>query len=123
ELAVSFVYQAAFAHAAVVRFVMLESKVCNVITESVEKVVVLVVLGAEQRSRLRDQVLVVIPDLLRRLKCGSAVGGHVEFGRGLPCGKWNGLHVLPGKDRRVDEHGQRHRTEVEITAIRVADGK
>ena len=62
---------------AIVGFVMLESEVGHVIAERVEEMVVAVMLRAEKRSRLRDKILVVIPNLLRRLEGGGAVGGDV----------------------------------------------
>src|SRR5579859_6234970 len=80
QLAASVVDQAALVHAAVVGLVVLEAEVGDVIAERVEKMVVAVVMRAEQLLRLVDQAFVVIPCFLRSVERGGTVGGDVHFG-------------------------------------------
>ena len=74
--------QRALVDAAIVGFVVLEAEVGNVIAERVEEVIIAVVMCAEKLLRLLDETLVVVPDFLRRIEGGRAVGGDVHFGRG-----------------------------------------
>ena len=122
EFAIGLVDQATFADTAIVGFVMLESEVGHVIAERVEEMVVLVMLRAEKRSRLRDKILVVIPNFLRRLEGGGAVGGDVKFRRRLSGCERHRLQVLAGENRGVDQHGERHGAEMQVAPFALLTG-
>ena len=80
HLARGFIDEAALVNAAVVGFVVLQTEVRDVIAQAEKKVVVAIVMRAEKFVRLFDQILVVVPDFLRRFESGGAVGGDVHLG-------------------------------------------
>ena len=122
KFAGSIVDQGALIDAAVVGFVMLETEVRNVIAEGVEEVIVAVVMRAEKFLRLLDQILVVIPDFLRGIERGGAVGGDVHFGDRI-LRERNNFQKFSGDDRRVDERGERDWSEVDFVSALAGDGK
>src|SRR5579885_904268 len=85
EFARGVVDKAAFVYAAVVRFVMLESEVRDMIAKRVEEVIVAIVMRAKKFLSLIDEALVVVPDFLRGVEGSGAVGGNVHFGGRILC--------------------------------------
>src|ERR1700722_1416271 len=102
ELAGSFVDQAALFNAAVVGLVMLQAEVGDVIAQAEEEVVVAVVMSAEKLVGLFDEILVVIPNFLRGIESGGAVGGNIHLGERI-VGEFNYFEELARDHRRVDE--------------------
>ena len=102
--------QASLAQPAVIRFVMLQSEVSHVITQAEQKVIIAVVLRSKQRVGLRDQVLVMLPNLRRSIERGRTVGSNVHFrGRSLSRIEGDNFQILSSDDGAIDQHGQRNR--------------
>ena len=101
---------------------MLEAEVGDVIAERVEEVIVAVVMRAEKFLRLVDEILVVIPDFLRGVERGGAVGGDVHFGDRI-LRERDDFQKFSGDDRRIDERGERDGGEVDFVAALAGDGK
>ena len=80
HFASGFIDQSALVDPAVIGFVMLEAEVRDVIAQAEQEVVVAIVMRAEKLVRLIDQILVVVPDFLRRVESGGAVGGNIHLG-------------------------------------------
>src|SRR5271170_4096385 len=66
-------------HAAVVRFVVFQTKVRNMITEAVEKMIVAEVPGPEKLKCLISEILIIVENSGGRFEGGGAVGGNVHF--------------------------------------------
>ena len=73
----------------------------NMIAERVEEMVVAIVMRAEKLLRLIDQTLVVIPNFLRSIERGGAVGGDVHLGRRI-LRERDDLQEFSGDHGRVD---------------------
>ena len=84
--------------AAVVRFVMLESEVRDVVAEGQQKVVVGVMPRAKQDSGLLDEVAVMFPDFVGSVERSGTVGGEVEFRGRVFVGRsqWHDLQIFSG---------------------------
>ena len=91
--------------AAVVRLVVFQSEVRHVIAQAEQEVVIAIVMRAEKFVGLFDQILVVVPDFLRRRESGGAVGGYVHLGEGI-VGQFDDLEKFAGDYRRIDQRGQ-----------------
>jgi site-specific recombinase len=98
KLALGFVHETALVDAAVIRFVMLQSEVRDVIAQAEQEMVIAIVMRAEKLVRLFDQILVVVPDFLRRGKGGGTVGGNVHLDERL-VGKLDDLEEFAGDYR------------------------
>src|ERR1051326_4115416 len=115
ELAGRVVDETTLVHAAVVGLVVLEAEVGDVVAERVEKMVVAVVVRAEQLLRLVNQGFVVVPRFLLSVKRGGAVGGDIHFG-GRSLRQRDDFQKFSGDDGRIDQRGERHRGEVDFTS-------
>src|SRR5205823_1097085 len=99
----------------VARFVMLHSKGPGVIAESVQEVITAVMARSEQRARLRDQLLVMSSQLGTDLGGARAVAGQVEEMRyAILRPQLDGLIVDAGRERGIDQRGQRRRLELDF---------
>ena len=97
---------------------MLQAKVRHVVAQAVQKMIVAVVLRSEKRARLRDQILVVLPDIGGRVERGGAVGGDIHLDwRRLPRVQRNYLQILSGNDGSIDQHGQGNRLECDLALV------
>jgi hypothetical protein len=111
-----FIHQAALVDAAVVGLVMLQAEVRHVIAHAVEEVVVAVMMRAEKFVGLLHQILVMVPNFLRRIERGSAVGGNVHLGQRVLRQRYD-FQELAGNHGRIDERGQGHGGEVDFVSI------
>ena len=121
QLARGVVDQGSFIDAAVVGFVVLESEVRNVIAERIEKMIIAVVMRAEEFLRLVDEIFVVLPNLLRRFERGGAVGSNVHFS-GRILRERNYLQEFSSDYGRIDQRGERRGCEVDFIAA-LADNR
>ena len=79
QFASVFFDQRPFFDPAVIRFVMLQSEVRDVVAQGQQKVVIGVVPRAKQNSRLLYQVPEMFPDLFRSIERRSAVSRNIDF--------------------------------------------
>ena len=89
---------------------MLESEVRHVIAQTEQEVVVAIVMRAKKFVGLFDQILVVVPDFLRRRKSGGAVGGNVHLGEGI-VGQLDDLEKFARDYGRIDQQWSGKRAE------------
>src|SRR6202140_4812344 len=94
------VNQTALVDAAVVGFVVLQAEVRDVIAQAEQEVVIAVMMRAEKLVRLFDQVLIVVPDLLRRGQRGGTVGSNVHFSQRI-VGEFYHLEKLASDHGRI----------------------
>src|SRR5579863_4343797 len=122
KFARSVVDEGAFIHAAVVGFVMLEAEVRDVIAQRVEEVIVTIMMRAKKLLRLVDEISVMIPNFLRSVERGGAVGGDIHF-RGRVLRQRNDLEIFTGNDGRIDQRRQRDGVEVNLVGALVGNRK
>src|SRR5215475_16219181 len=92
-----------------------ETEVGDVIAESVQEVIMAVMGGAEESGGLFDRVFVVVPNFLRHIERGGAVGGNVEFYRwGLALIQRNNFEKLARDDRRIHQGIKRDGVELNL---------
>src|SRR6266568_1286708 len=101
---------------------MLQSEVRDVVAQGEQKMIVAVVVRAEEFLGLLDQVLVVIPYLLGSVERGGTIGGDIQF-RQRFLSEWNDLQELSGDDRRVDQRGQGNGGELDFVSALAGHGK
>ena len=89
--------QSAFVDAAVVRFVMFEAEVRDVIAEGVEKVIVAVVMRAEKFLRLVDQIL-IWSQTSGGASSAAALSAAMSISVGGSCCQRNNLQEFSGDD-------------------------
>jgi hypothetical protein len=94
EPALRLINQCAFGNAAVVGLVVFQAEVCHVVAECEQKVVVFVVLAAEKRLRLLDELAHGIGELWGRLESGGTFGGDVHVDRRLRSRERKATEVL-----------------------------
>src|SRR3954451_2466996 len=104
-----------FWNAAVVRFVMLQSEVSDVVAESEKEMVVAIMVSAEEPLCLLNELLVFVEDDLRGLESARAIGSHVQFGTRI-VGERNYAEVFAGEYRSIDQLGERDRLETNFVA-------
>src|SRR6267143_553793 len=109
------VHQSPFVDAAVVRLVVFEAKMGDMIAQTEQKVIIAIVLRAEKFSGLLDQALVVIPDFLCRRKGSGAVGRNVHL-YGWVLSERNDLQKFTGDYGRVHKRGKRNGGEMNVIA-------
>src|SRR5947209_581552 len=101
---------------------MLEAEVGDVIAQSVEEVIVAIVMRAEKLLRLLDETLVMVPDILRCVESGGAVGGDIHFSEGV-LRQWNHLQEFSGNDGGIYQRGERDRSELDFVSGLAANGE
>ena len=84
---------------------VLKAEVGDVVAQAVEKVILAIVMSAEELLRLIHQLLVVVEEGRRRLQGRSAVGCDIHFRPGI-VGERHHPQELAGDDGRVHQHGQ-----------------
>src|ERR1700688_960905 len=77
---------------------------------------------AEKLGRLFDQVLIVVPDLLRRGQRGGTVGSNVHFSQRI-VGEFYHLEKLASDHGRIDKCGQGNRGKMDIIAALIGYGQ
>ena len=101
---------------AVIRFVMLQSEMRDVIAQGQQEVVVGVVPRAKQNSRLLHQVPIMFPDFFRSIERGGAVGCKIEFRGRIFGAERHHLQILARDDRTIHQHGQRNGRKMNVAA-------
>src|ERR1700735_4243007 len=84
---------------------MLQAEMRHVIAQAQQEVVVAIVMGAEKLVGLFDQIFVMVPDFLRRIESGGAVGGDVDLGKRV-IGKLDNFEKFAGDYGRIDQRGE-----------------
>ena len=101
---------------AVVRFVMLQSEMSDVIAQGQQEVVAGVMPRAKQNSCLFHEVPVMLPDFFRSIERGGAVGHNIDFrGRIFGAERYH-LQILTRDDRTIHQHGQRNGRKMNVAA-------
>ncbi len=110
--------QRALVDAAVIRFVMLQSEMRDVIAQSQQEVVIGVMPCAKQNSRLLHQVAVMFPDFFRSIERGGAVGRNIEFRGRIFAERRQGhdFQILARDYRTIHQHGQRNGRKMNVAA-------
>ena len=112
--------KAAFLDAAVVRLMMLETEVSDVVAQRVEKMIVAIVVRAKKFLRLIDETPVVVPNFLRSFESCSAIGGNVHLGNGI-LRQRNDFQKFSGDYRRIDQCRKRNGVKVNFVSAVAGD--
>ena len=105
------VEQRAFSHAAVVRFVVLKSKVRRVIAQRQQKVIVRVVGRAKQRDGFSDNALQCRSQFRTDFQIRRVVGSDIDLVRWINCER-DYQKVLACQHWRIDEAFERHGSKI-----------
>ncbi len=86
---------------------MLQPEVRHVVAQTVEKVIVAIVLRSKKRVRLRHQILIMLPNIGGRIERGGAVGCNVHLDwRCLPWIQGNDFQILSRDYGRIHQSGE-----------------
>ncbi len=98
QLASRLVHKPALIDAAVIRLVVFEAEVGNVIAQGVKEVIITIMLSSEQSGGLRDQIAEAVPNVRGRSEGLGTVCGCVQFcRRSLPRIEGNDFQILRGQ--------------------------
>ncbi len=103
------IHQGAFVGAVVAGFVVLQSKMRCVVTQSEQEVVVAIVGCAEERAGFCHKIFEMIELFQRDFQCSGPVGGSIKVNLRVAFFQGKFFKIFSGQHRRIHQGNQRNR--------------